>query len=74
MKNEVWRIFQYDVTREFGLQGRPVPFQLLDHIGPIFCTQSAYEDMCTLEIRRQIDRVDADQPLSEIKFSRDAPA
>jgi len=64
------RVFQNDVAREFGLQRWTMRLQFVDHASASVCAQSTDENMCALQIGRDIDIVDADQHAFEVYFAR----
>ena len=70
VKNQVRRIFQNDVTRQFSLQGRTMRFQFIDHARPRCRAENAYENVRAFQVRRYIDIVNTDQHAFEVYFAR----
>ena len=70
MKNKMWRVFQHDVPGEFCLQCGSMRLELVDHDSAIRRAESTHKDVRALEIRGDINRVNADQRSLEIDFAR----
>src|SRR4029077_19251691 len=70
MKNEMRRVFQYDVPGQFRLQGRPMRLQLVDYIFAIIRAEGAHENVRALKIGGDINSINADQCAFEINFTR----
>ena len=64
------RVFQDDVAGQFSLQYRTMRFQFIDHSRPICRAKNAYEDVGVLQVRRNIDSIDADQHAFEVYLAR----
>jgi len=45
-------------------------FQFIDHSRPICRAKNAYEDVGVLQVRRNIDSIDADQHAFEVYLAR----
>jgi len=69
VKNEMRRIFQYDVPGQFRLQCWAMRFQLIDYPCEIVGAESAYENVGALKIGGHIDSINADQCPFEIDLA-----
>src|SRR6476469_9108107 len=69
VKNEMRRVFQYDVAGQFRLQRRPMRLQLVDYPFSIIGAEGAHENVRALKIGNDIDSINADQCPFEINFA-----
>src|SRR5689334_16974491 len=60
MKNQMRRVFQYDVTRQFRLQRDTVILQLGHYLAGTFLPKNAHEHVSIFEVRRNIHMVNGD--------------
>ena len=70
VKNQMRRVFQNDVARQFSLQYGTMRFQLIDHARTGCRSKNAYENVCILQVGRNVDSIDADQDAFEVYLAR----